>query len=394
MRPILITVAAVLAVLSAGAFVVEVVPIVGGSSLEVLCRVLPCPVIQQGISETGAERIARLERAVEREPASPYAWCSLGEAFRENGSAQKAAYCMSRAVDLGGSIPSILMRSANFHFSEGDTDAALTATARILELVNSYDEVIFSSYRRFGVPISRVLSHGLPADSRPRQGFFRHLLNWGESSQVQLTWETLARESRTNDDLAGLYIDYLLSRGLCGQAMNIWPVHLGERRGDYPEANLLFHGGFEDEPTGTRLDWQIDEVDGVTVERTPEAYAGEYALKLTFEGTQNVAYSQTSQSTCLSAGEYVFQATVRSEGITTDQAPYFRISEHPPSDRIHVQTSPWAGTQEWTTVKASFLLTASMTPVVVQIRRDQSLQFDNKIRGYLWVDDVRITKVR
>jgi hypothetical protein len=197
-----------------------------------------------------------------------------------------------------------------------------------------------------------------------------------------------------DDELSSRYIEYLITTGMYARARETWAAYLGNRKGAYTNSNELFNGGFEQEPTGALLDWQFGDIAGLRVERTPEARSGQYALKMTFEGTHNVDYSDAFQVACVPPGRYMVRAWVRSDGITTDQGPYLRIRDGDPPQQVDIQTQQWRETHDWTPIEASFSIAAAATPIVVEVRRDSSLKFDNKISGTFWLDDVSIETAR
>jgi hypothetical protein len=198
---------------------------------------------------------------------------------------------MQRARDLGGAIPSVLIRVAEFHLDRREDEAALRAMSEVLQLVESYDNVVFGYYADINIPIAVILTSGLPADARPRQAFFEHALGWARPEDAGLIWESLAADSLTTDHLASAYIDYLIDDGRCDQAREIWAKHLGERRGPYLESNWLFNAGFEQTLTGAAFDWRVRNIGGVGAERIIDERDGNSMLQLTFAGTHNVAYS-------------------------------------------------------------------------------------------------------
>jgi hypothetical protein len=391
-KPVFVLAATVLTVVSSLAFVVEILPLTADTWVASLCSLIPCPTAEPVEAESQEARIARLTESVRREPGSPYAWCDLGEALAETGGNEKAAHCMQRARDLGGAIPSVLIRVAEFHLDRREDEAALGAMSEVLQLVDSYDDVVFGYYAGIDTPIPLILTSGLPADARARQAFFAHALGWAYPEDARLIWGSLADDSITTDRLASAYIDYLINDGLCDEASEVWAMHLGERQGSYLETNWLFNSGFEQPPTGAAFDWRVRTIDGVETERITDQRDGNSMLQLRFAGTHNVAYSHLSQTACLSPSQYRFRAWVQTAEITTDQAPYFQIHDRDSRGIVDVNTAQLRDLGDWTSIEAKFTVTLEATPVVIEIRRDPSLKLDNKIRGTLWIDEVTLER--
>ena len=357
-----------------------------------LCQLLPCPTAEPIEPENPDAKIARLTEAVQREPGSPYPWCDLGEALEEAGDSEKSAYCMRQAADLGSTIASVLMRVAEFHFRHDDEAAALHATSQVLHLVESFDDSVFDYYADSKMPVSSILAMGLPPDARPRQAFFEHSLGWADPDEANLIWESLVKDSLTTDPLASGYIDYLIDKGMCDHASEVWTRYLGVKKGTYRQSNWLFNGDFERRPTGAAFDWRATSIEGARAEWTTEVHSGKSALRLAFDATTNVNFKNVSQIACLEPGRYVFRAWVRTAEITTDQAPYFRIHDLGREGSIDVRTAQLRGLGDWTPVETTFTALSAAHPVVIEICRDSSLKLDNKIGGTVWIDDVVLEK--
>src|SRR5439155_26590511 len=59
---------------------------------------------------------AEVGEFLRRDPAGPYRWEDLGDAFQNAGQTGYARYCYKKADVLGPRIPYMLSRAANFHF--------------------------------------------------------------------------------------------------------------------------------------------------------------------------------------------------------------------------------------------------------------------------------------
>jgi len=340
--------------------------------------------------------VETFQEALRRDPASPYRWCDLGEALFEAEQVQKARYCFSRALELGPNTAPILLRVANFHFRVDESRQALPCTYRVLTLLSDFDPAIFSSYTRMGGGIDGVLNYGLPAIARPAQGFFRHLLSQeAEVRDVRRAWGWLTSHALTDDKLAGEYIDYLLKNREYNVAVETWTSQLGERKGSYPISNQLFNGNFEAETTGTTLDWKIRQADGVEVSRDSAiTQQGHWSLRIRFEGKENLAYSHIAQRAVVKSGNYRFEAWLRTERITTDQGIGFRVFDVELPARLDIRTEPVVGTMEWREIEKTFQVPQQTRLIEIQVIRQASLKFDNKISGAAWLDGIELVPLR
>ena len=333
-----------------------------------------------------AEAIRLYQQALKGDPLSPYRWCDLGEAWIEASRTDEARSCMRRAQELGPNIPQVWVRAANFYFRLDDPAEALRAAAAVLRMTPAYDAILFRYCGQF-IPDPRQVLASLEGNQRAAQAYFRHALSSGSLSTAETAWTWLRRNSYTGDQLAAEYLDALVGQRQATRALEVWSEYLGKRSGDYPVPNRLFNGSFESEPTRAILDWRIQPAGRVTAARDSSlACQGRWSLRIQFAGDQNVGYGHVSQAVYLPPGAYRLAAMVRTEGITTDRGILLRVS----GDRLDARTRQLIGTNDWTPLETIFSVPPSTNLVTVQVFRQPSLKFDNKIAGTAWIDAVTI----
>jgi hypothetical protein len=319
------------------------------------------------------------------ESASPYRWCDLGEDLLQSGKTEQARYCFRRAVQLAPNIPPIWMRAVNFYLQVDDIPAALACTAPVLRLVSDYDEVIFGDVDHLGQDAGEFLP--LIADNRRAlAAYFRHLLAAGDVAKAKAAWPFAK-----SDGLTPEYVDFLLRQHSYGAAVTLWADWAGTHAGDYLHPNRLFDGGFEMEPAGSRLSWRVTPADGVETTRTAEiAREGKWSLQIHFQGSGNPDYHHVEQTAWVLPGMYRFQAWVRTRNLTTDQGLRFHLFDAESPQRLDLTTEQLTGTHDWTLVEKTFLVPSGTNLVTVQLARNASLKFDNKIIGVAWIDAVSL----
>jgi hypothetical protein len=333
--------------------------------------------------------------ALRRDMASPYRWCDLGEALLEAGQTEQARYCFQRGVELGPHSPQTLLRAANFHFRIGEEQKALPYTSRVLGMTADYDAAVFGSYSRMGVSIEEVLARGIPADRRAAQSFFRYVLGQGGLREARAAWEWMGAHSFADDRLADQYAAVLVRLGEYQAAVGMWGAQVGPHKEGYPVSNSVYNGSFEREPAGTTFDWRIAPSQSVHAERDAAvASSGRWSLRIRFEGKENVAYSHVSQRVVVKPGAYRFEAELRASEITTDQGVGFRIVDREDARRLDVRTERLRGTTDWRRVELRFRAPERTKLVEIQVVREPSLKFDNKISGTVWIDEVVLAASR
>lgn len=334
----------------------------------------------------------KLKQVVALEPANARHWCDLGQTLLELGQTEQARYCFQQAQLTGPKIPRNLLRIANFHFRVGEEVEAARNLAAILKSTSDYDAVVFSLFVRMEMALHTILQDGLPNDLRAGQAFTRFFLPRATLLEGQATWGWIRARHFDDDALAGQYVDFLLRQKAYEQARSAWLERLG-RNDDVRLANLLFNGSFEEEFRSCRLDWNVSPVPGVAVERnTAAASDGRFSLKITFPGTTNLEYRQISQLVVVSPGSCRLTARLRSDNLTTDRGVAIQIFDQENPGRLNARTPEISGTQPWTTVDVRFAVPSETHLLAIQIVRQESLKFDCKIAGTVWVDDVQLIK--
>jgi hypothetical protein len=355
--------------------------VVAGAAALVLYGVASPPILTGLVDGPGTP-----EAALAGDSGNPYRWCELGEALALRGETQRAMHCMRRAAELGGGVPPVLMRAANFWISEEKEREALDLMGRVLVQSDEFDGVIFGYYRRLEIPISEVLARGLPDDERTWLAYFDDVLGWAEPAAGELVWSNLQRRGWNTDETAGKMVGYLVDQHLYDRAVAVWAEQLEEWAGDYPVRNLVYNGGFERELTGTALDWWVRPTQGVRLERVPEGREGGWALRLEFDGTRNDILRNVAQRAFLEPGWYQWSACVRTEGVTTDKGIYVSVT----APGVDQRSEAMNGTNDWTELSGSFRARPNTTEVRLELRRDESLKIDNKLWGTVWVDWIRV----
>ncbi len=165
-------------------------------------------------------------------PATPFFWATMAE---RDGSAP----AIGHALERGGALPSIWMRTANWHFVNGDPKSGLLALRSVLSATGEWDRPVFSTAVRLSPDIPSVLENAI-GDRRSGEALLRFLLNEDRIEESGMAWGWLQRRGWAGAELGDLYMNRLIDDKLLEAA---W-----EARGSKA---LLLDPGFE-EPPGQR----------------------------------------------------------------------------------------------------------------------------------------------
>jgi hypothetical protein len=162
---------------------------------------------------------------------------------------------------------------------------------------------------------------------------------------------------------------------------------------DYRRTNWVYNGGFEAAPKPSPLDWGIEAAHAVEAKRVAsEAHDGGWSLQLIFDGQDNVEYHGVGQQTVLTRGRWRAEAFVRTDGITTDKGVELRIYNPVEPQSLDARSQGMTGTQGWSKIDQTFDVREDTEVVRIEVMREASLKFDNKIAGRAWIDSVAIRR--
>jgi hypothetical protein len=313
------------------------------------------------------------------DPANPLVWCTYAEIQSANGKPEKAKSAFDHAISLGPGMPAVLMRAANYDFTHGRQDQGLLLSARILSQTNIFNEILFFYLLGSGVPTRALLGTAIPTGLRPAQAWLAWLPSHGSVQDLGDTWKWMKGNGLLDEKSADEVAWALWDRGSYGMSYALWRDWVGS-------AELLANAGFETAPRASPFDWRIASSPAATVTRTN-------GLEIRFAGTDNVTFGEVGQFTVAPEGRYRFCAEVASENVTTDQRPFFRIFDPVQPGRLSVRTGAVEGTSARSKVTVDFTVMGKPEPLVVELERWRSQNFDNRIAGTFHVYRVSLVRL-
>ena len=372
---------------------------------QALCRYLVCD--EQTLIESGyqamyrsgsleaAQALDAFREALRRDPASSDRWCDLAAALAQYGRTKEAGYCYDRALQLAPNSPQVWLRAANFSFSIGENQKALGEYARVVQITPVYEPVVFSYYGLMDLPVSEILERGIPADRGVAQAYFLNLLGAGTEPDVKQAWRWMTARAFLDDRLAGQYAEHLLGRGKYEDAAAAWRQYLGKRAATYMVASYLYNGDFEEQPTGSVFDWRLSRADGIKLGLDEKVvHSGQRSLKVDLEGIENLAFGHVAQRAVIREGAYRLRGYMKTEGLTTNRGMALRVFDVESPGRLDVRTEEVSGSSDWNLLEKTFTVSRGTRLIEVQLAREPSLKFDNKIQGTLWLDSVTLERLR
>jgi len=330
-----------------------------------------------------------LENATELNPFNWWYWMELAEVYEISGMQPEAEQGYLKAVEINPREADYRWRFANFYLRERELSKALTEFEKAIELEpREYLQISLALLSKAGVSNDEILGI-LPEDKYARLVLMRFLVGREAVDQELLKrqWGKLFESSDIPTIVEGeFYVRYLLDKKRFGEARQEW-IRLN---GEDAFESLVWNGEFESPMTGRMLDWKYDHQRVHSAEGRGETRGAERIVRVEFEGQENINFSGLRQLVIIEeGGDYEFSFRARSEGISTEQGLYFEVV----AGSVRLQTEQILGNTPWTEYSNRFKVPKDQSLVTVRLRRRPSKRIDNKLRGTLWLDWVRLERL-
>ena len=148
--------------------------------------------------------------------------------------------------------------------------------------------------------------------------------------------------------------------------------------------NLIWNGRFQISITERLFDWVIGTKEEVARTDLNDG------LRIEFLGTKNIDLYGLSQLVVVEPGaSYKFSFRTRSEGVTTEQGPYFEIV----GSSVLLESEQVLGTTDWEEHSGAFRVPRDRNLVRIPLRRRPSKRIDSRLAGTLRLNSVTLQKV-
>ena len=370
-----------------------------------LCRAGLCPdefsvervflLKQQSQLPGGAPLVLPLmQRALLQDNASAYKWTDLGDVELAAGHLAQAQNCFEQALQAAPHSPVILFRAANFDWQTGDATGALRKLYRVLsnpELADVYDTA-FLTYSRLKVPLPTVLALGVPEQRLPAERFLRFTMLRQNVDSASGIWQWMSAHNLTSDVMAGEYCRFLATSQHPALAAEAWRSYAHSDPA-FQQTNWVFNGGFEAPFRPSLFDWQAESTANVAAERTDrDALSGSHALHLQFLGHDNSAYAGAGQFVAIPAGAWRLRAQIKTNGLTTNEGIRLHVVDYFANTKLDAWSDMVAGSTDWNPLDLVFHSGPGVRLLQIQLARQSSLLFNERVQGSVWIDDVQLTR--
>ncbi|MGH9447353.1 MAG: tetratricopeptide repeat protein [Terriglobia bacterium] len=342
--------------------------------------------------------IQELTRAATLNSYDPQAWLDLGTALELQGNTRKAETCLRRVDYVAPDIPDYQWDIGNFFLLHGDTDEAFHHFNMVLAGNLGYGQTIYNMAWKASGDAGKILQELIPADDYNWLDYLGYLLATHRLADATAVWDRIAAspEKFAPSRVAG-YIDALISSHQPDEAYKVWGVlrdkGLIPPTDEATPENRVENGDFEEQPLNMGFGWRIAQITGIFVGLDSSVYhSATHSLLIQFPGTQNFEYRNVYEFVPVTPNHYYrLMAYMKTDGITTDSGPRMEVRDaYNPAALDKYSDALTGTTAAWHPLSIYFRTGSKTSLVFVVIARPASGEFENKIAGRVWVDDVSV----
>ena len=334
--------------------------------------------------------------AVKLSPRTARYWVDLAVVQENLGDVPRAREDFAEALAAYPASAEIRWEFANFLLRQGELPAALKAMRESIAGDPTLLPLAITRAWRATGNADELAAEVLPADA---SSYLQALDFFAQEKNVDAglkIWSHLAAlPQKFPIEKLFPFLDEMIRENRAEDSVRMWDEALDVCGISHEKSRnqIVFNGGFDGEILNGGLDWRLNPGLGMAVEYDSTVHhGGSRSLRMDFNGGLNLDLSEPAQYVPVEPGElYTFHAYLRTDSITTESAIHFEIFD-PSRGQTIATTDGLNGTHLWTGVDAEIRTGPETKFVKVMLKRVPSRQFENKLGGTIWIDDVSLTQ--
>src|SRR5579862_1084984 len=275
--------------------------------------------------------VKNLRQAAERNPRRWDYWSDLGISCDYTGDTACSDAAFERAAAINPMNPTVLWTLGNHYLLTDHAERAFPAFRRLLELDPEYQILTYRLCLRATRDPQAIYSGVVPsgADATPRFNYLLFLCSTADYESAMKIWAQMITGPDRSPSVALVkpFMDFLLDHNQLDNAETVWRDL--QRAGAIPPApaspsdNLVYNGGFEEQPLNTGFDWRLGNSPDLEFDPAdPSGYRDGKCLRVDFLLGRNVEYDLAQQVVPVKPNtRYQLSAEVRSNNITSLSGP-------------------------------------------------------------------------
>ena len=356
--------------------------------------------LQYSFEDANPQRaISSYKKSLEIDPRGTSTWLELAATYESEGNDVAARNAFINAKKTYPLSAEVSWRYGNFLLRQGELEPAFAEIRRSVEADPGRAAEAVSRCLRVEPDANVILDRVLPAKSAIYIAVLEGLAQDRQIDDALKVWTRIV-EMHPKIGLHDAFqvVMELRANGRASEAHEVWEqaVELaGLAQLEGPKNSAVWDGGFESDVIGEAYAWRFAKTSRSAQIGfdTQEKYSGKRSLRVSFDGSADVAFYDVCQMVPTKAGtSYELSAWMKAKDLTTDQGVHIEL--HPGIPGLTgASTTDVRGTQPWTRFSAIWPGAKENQETQICLRRDASGQEDNKIRGTAWVDDVALTPI-
>jgi len=322
-------------------------------------------------------------KAIESNPLYMPAWIGLSELLNDTGETKKA-------VEILYYVDSITRDIQKWRWSK-------TLLAYQLGLYDMVENDL--RYIVFNMPVRRNQALNIAYDLW--QDPLKILEKIGERNIIYLyeyfngkqmidanlvLWNKIKELNLASKDIIIDFTNILILKKKVEEAKKIWYQY-------YSSDNKIYNNDFEYEPLNKSFGWRIIKNDDVSVNIIPVKTSEgiyEHCMKVLFMAQSNILFQNIRQIIPVEPlNTYCFDAQIKTEDIQTDKRPYFQFTGFECKGLL-IKSPMFEKDSDWHNISLKFDVPEGCHALNLFVIRDKSLNFDNKIKGTLFMDKLSL----
>lgn len=336
-----------------------------------------------------------LIEAIERNPLGQEYWLALARVFQRMGNGAAFERAVENALRVYPAGYDGRWAAGNLLLQQGASERAFAHFSYLLSHYPGQSGAIYDLLVGMTHDTEMILNKIVPESPSPLSQYIAYLYEIGDKASAKKAWDKKVSLGHPRDLAETLrHIEFLISREEITEAYRVWKQRLREEGLPVPEGgNVITNGGFEKEKIlGGGFDWRIGTVSGAVISRdSARLFEGKQALRIAFDGKENVDFHHVSQFVPLKPNtDYVLRASIRTEGITTRSGVKMEVLGVGAS--FQGVSESLTGDSGWKETTIAFRTPALAQGGMVRVRREKTDKFDRFIGGKVWLDNIRLTE--
>jgi tetratricopeptide (TPR) repeat protein len=355
--------------------------------------------LQYSFEDANPQRaIASYLKSLEIDNHVTATWLDLAATYESEGNdaAARAAFLNAkRTYPLSAEVS---WRYGNFLLRQGQLEPAFDEIRHSVEADPGRAPEAFSRCLRVEPNAEVILDQVLPPNRDVYVAVMQDLTADRHVEDALKVWKRLvAMHAKITVPDVFMLVTQLREDKQAAEAHAVWEqavdlAGLGNLEG--PKNSAVWDGGFESDVIGQGYAWRFSNNSRAQIGFDgQEKHSGNRSLRVSFDGSSDIAFHDVCQTVPVEAGTaYELSVWVLTRALTTDQGVRIEFTPGIPGE-AGISTEEARGTQPWTRFQVTWNGSQENQEAQICLRRDQSDQEDNKIRGTVFIDDVALTPI-